>query len=205
MHFETAAGIAQVHPFLASQPRASLVLAHGAGRGTNTGDLQALAAKLPELSISVYLVDQPWVLAGRKVAASPKILDAVHLAVLAELDLALPLFVGGRSAGARSMARVTQQHQVTGYLGLAFPLHPPGRPEASRVAEILAVSVPKLILQGDRDNFGKAAEFPPELPVRPIPFADHSFKVPKSAATGQAEIYQLLVDHTAAWVNQVLG
>jgi predicted alpha/beta-hydrolase family hydrolase len=49
-------------------------------------------------------------------------------------------------------------------LCLAFPLHPPGRPEKTRLAELEAVSVPVLIVQGESDPFG----MPPEAPGRAV-------------------------------------
>ena len=39
-------------------------------------------------------------------------------------------------------------------LCLAFPLHPPGRPESSRLPELQAVRVPVLVVQGAADPFG---------------------------------------------------
>jgi hypothetical protein len=42
---------------------------------------------------------------------------------------------------------------AAGVLALAFPLHPPGRPDRSRAAE-LPVDLPTLVVNGDRDAFG---------------------------------------------------
>jgi predicted alpha/beta-hydrolase family hydrolase len=44
---------------------------------------------------------------------------------------------------------------AAGVLALAFPLHPPGRPERSRADELAAPTVPVLVVQGDRDPFGR--------------------------------------------------
>jgi hypothetical protein len=49
-------------------------------------------------------------------------------------------------------------------LCLAFPLHPPGRPEKSRLQELDAVTVPTLVVQGESDPFGT----PPAGPNRTI-------------------------------------
>jgi predicted alpha/beta-hydrolase family hydrolase len=49
-------------------------------------------------------------------------------------------------------------------LCLAFPVHPPGRPEKSRVDELDAVQVPVLVVQGERDPFG----MPPPAPNRTV-------------------------------------
>nr|WP_239169463.1 alpha/beta family hydrolase [Actinoplanes deccanensis] len=65
----------------------------------------------------------------------------------------LPLIVGGRSSGARVACRTATTLGAAGVLCLAFPLHPPGKPEKSRAGE-LPVGVPTLVLNGDRDPFG---------------------------------------------------
>jgi predicted alpha/beta-hydrolase family hydrolase len=66
----------------------------------------------------------------------------------------LPLVTGGRSAGARVACRTAAVTQAAGVLCLAFPLHPPGRPEKSRQDELNAVEVPVLVVQGESDPFG---------------------------------------------------
>jgi predicted alpha/beta-hydrolase family hydrolase len=64
---------------------------------------------------------------------------------------------------------------AVGVVALAFPVHPPGRPDNTRLPELDAAGVPVLVVQGDRDQFG----MPPEAPGREllvIPGADHSLK-----------------------------
>ena len=70
-----------------------------------------------------------------------------------ELD-GLPVIAGGRSSGARVACRTAADTQAAGVLCLAFPLHPPGRPEKTRESELDAVRVPTLIVQGESDPFG---------------------------------------------------
>ena len=115
----------------------TLVLGHGAGGGIEARDLVALAKALPERGVTVVRVEQPWRVAGRKVAGPPATLDRAWLAVLEALAVAGPLVVGGRSAGARVACRTAAQVGAAGCLALAFPLHPPGRPEKSRLDELL--------------------------------------------------------------------
>jgi len=101
-------------------------------------------------------VEQPWRVAGKRIAAAPPRLDegwrAVHTAC-ADL-LAGPVVVGGRSAGARVACRTAGELGAAGVLCLAFPLHPPGKPEKSRIAELAGVVVPTLVVQGATDAFG---------------------------------------------------
>jgi predicted alpha/beta-hydrolase family hydrolase len=133
----TPLGDARVHATTAEDPVATLVLGHGAGGGVGTPDLAALARHLPSVGVSVLLVDQPWVVAGRKVAGPPPTLDRGWLAVLGALTVQRPLLVGGRSAGARVACRTATTTGAAGVLALAFPLVPPGKgPERSRLPEL---------------------------------------------------------------------
>ncbi len=189
----------------ADRPRATLVLGHGAGGGTGTPDLLALGRALPGQGVSVVLVDQPWLVAGRKVAAPPPQLDLAWLAVVPALAVDGPLLVGGRSAGARVACRTARDLGAVGCVALAFPLHPPGRPERSRLPELVGAGVPTLVVQGGNDPFGRPAQFPdgPAL-VRPVPFADHSFRVAKAAPLTQREAVGMVVDHVRSWVAALL-
>ena len=139
---------------------------------------------LPGRGVTVVRVEQPWRVAGRRVAAPPSTLDRAWLAVLQELAVEGPLVVGGRSAGARVACRTARSVGAVGVVALAFPLHPPGRPERSRLDELEDAGVPTLVVQGERDAFGGPAAFPRKHPspyvVHAVPGADHSFRVTRS-------------------------
>jgi len=87
----------------------------------------------------------------------------------------VPLVVGGRSAGARVACRTALSLGAAGVVALAFPLHPPGRPERSRLEELLGAGVPVLVVQGERDPFGRPGEFPaaPDTTLVAVP-GDHT-------------------------------
>jgi hypothetical protein len=176
-----------------------LALGHGAGGGIEARDLVALAAALPAAGITVVLVEQPWRLAGRKVAVPPAQLDVAWTAVLAEFAPDPTFVVGGRSAGARVACRTARALGAAGCVALAFPLHPPGRPDRSRVQELLAAGVPTLVIQGERDPFGTPAEFPPGTRITSVPWADHSFGVPARAGLGPHAVPDLIVAAVLAW------
>ncbi|NHC13347.1 alpha/beta hydrolase family protein [Motilibacter deserti] len=181
----TPAGPARAYVSAAAAPRATLVLGHGAGRGSDTADLLALAAGLPAAGISVVRLDQPWVVAGRKVAPTPAALDQAWLAAVPQLPTAGRLVLGGRSAGARVACRTARALGASAVACLAFPLHPPGRPERSRAEELRGVDVPLLVVQGERDAFGRPEELLDHVErVVPVPGADHSLAVPRSAGPG---------------------
>jgi predicted alpha/beta-hydrolase family hydrolase len=133
--------------------------------------------------LSVALVEQPYRVAGRRSPAPAAQLDAAWIAVVERLKAkelkGLPLVCGGRSAGARVACRTSAETAAVGVLCLAFPLHPPGRPEASRQDELDAVSVPVLIVQGASDPFG----MPPPGPSRTVVTVagNHSLRTDREA------------------------
>jgi predicted alpha/beta-hydrolase family hydrolase len=201
---DTPVGVARVDIRMGTSTRVTLVLGHGAGGGIGARDLEALADALPSRGVTVVRVEQPWHVAGRRVAAPPPTLDVAWSAVLAELDVTGPLVVGGRSAGARVACRTALAVGAVGCLALAFPLHPPGRPEKSRLAELTAAGVPTLVVQGDRDAFGGPDAFPADGPflMRRLPFADHSFRVPASAPLTQREALEQIVASAGRWLRE---
>jgi uncharacterized protein len=195
----------------AGRPEALLVLGHGAGGGPDAPDLALLARRLPEVGVTVVRVEQPWRLAGRRIAVAPPKLDEAWLEIvplLVETWPDLALFAGGRSAGARVACRTSRTLGVQGVVCLAFPLHPPGRPDRSRAAELLAPEVPRLVLQGSRDTFGSAEDVPcatagrPEVRVVELPDADHSFRLVKGAATTAADLREQVVTEVARFVRR---
>jgi predicted alpha/beta-hydrolase family hydrolase len=156
---ETPHGQANVHLHPAAGAGAALVLGHGAGGGVEAPDLVAVTEVALAEGISVALVEQPYRVAGRRSPAPARQLDAAWTAVVDHLRAgelrALPLVVGGRSLGARVACRTAEQTGAVAVLCLAFPLRPPGRPEApSRLFELDAVTVPTLVVQGAGDPFG---------------------------------------------------
>lgn len=184
----------------ARTPLATLLLSHGAGNGIDTPDLEALATGLPRHGITVLRLEQPWKVSGRKVATAPATLDVGLRCAADVLRTRNPLVVGGRSAGARSGARSARTLGAAGCLALAFPLHPPGQPEKSRVAELAGAGVPTLVIQGERDSMGRPDEFPAGVDLCVIPGADHSFNVPKRAELSQDDALAIIVEATLEWI-----
>jgi uncharacterized protein len=185
---------------------AVLVLSHGAGNGVEARDLAALAAALPGQGVTVALFEQPWRVAGRKIATPPPTLDVGLEAAVRALRPRAPLVVGGRSAGARSAARCATRVGAVGCLALAFPLHPPGRPEKSRVDELTGAGVPTLVVQGERDPMGRPEEFPEGTDLAVVPAADHGLRVPARGPLSQPEALALVVEATLEWlVREVTG
>jgi predicted alpha/beta-hydrolase family hydrolase len=158
---DTPHGLARVHLHPAeaqAAARAALVLGHGAGGGVGARDLVKVTAVARAAGIAVALVEQPYRVAGRRSPAPAPQLDAAWLAVVDRLrdqELRdLPLIAGGRSSGARVACRTAADAGAIAVLCLAFPVHPPGRPEKTRLPELDAVAVPTLVVQGASDPFG---------------------------------------------------
>jgi predicted alpha/beta-hydrolase family hydrolase len=219
----TPAGEARITRFAAAadRPRRALVvLGHGAGGGIQAPDLQALASALPARGVEVVLVEQPWRVAGKKIAAPPKTSDAGWEPVIEYLrkeaaeagartsghgteSRQVPLIVGGRSAGARVACRTGLATGAAAVLALAFPLHPPGKPEKSRAGELLGTGLPTLVVQGATDPFGTAAQFPP-LPAAhrlvALRAGNHEFAVRKT----QEPVLGALTEAVAAWIDDLV-
>ncbi|MEU7302541.1 alpha/beta family hydrolase [Streptomyces sp. NPDC007189] len=198
---ETDAGTARITWHRAQDPRLVLALSHGAGGGVEARDLQALARVLPGHGVTVALVEQPWRVAGKKVAPAPKTLDTGWRGIWPALTgMALPVISGGRSAGARVACRTAAELGAHAVLALSFPLHPPGRPEKSRAQELLGAGVPTLVVQGGNDPFGGPEEFP-DGPYRliEVPYGDHGFAVPKRADITQERALEIITEGVVAW------
>jgi uncharacterized protein len=182
---DTPHGQANVHLHPADEPRAALVLGHGAGGGVTAPDLVAVTEAARSEGVSVALVEQPYRVAGRRSPAPARQLDAAWTAVVDHLlasDLrGLPLVVGGRSLGARVACRTVEATGAVGVLCLAFPLQSPRRSATtqSRLPELDAVTVPTLVVQGERDPFG----MPPAAPGRTVVQVpgDHGLKADTEA------------------------
>jgi len=177
-----------------------IITAYALGVVVGAPVIVSLAARLPKQDINVFLIEQPWRRAGRKLAPAPKLLDEAWIAIIGQLRVRTPLVIGGRSAGARVACRTAGSLGASGVLALAFPLHAPGKPEKSRVAELQSAGLPTLVVQGERDPFGTPEEFPPLTEMAVVPDADHSFKVPKRAELDQQEAYDVLVEAVFEWV-----
>jgi uncharacterized protein len=184
---DTPHGTARAHVRTAEDPKGALILGHGANGGVNAPDLVAVSEVALSAGFSVALVEQPYLVAGRRSPAPARQLDAAWTAVverLRETDLSgLSPIVGGRSAGARVACRTAADTGAPAVLCLAFPLHAPGRSAAgkTRLPELEGVQVPVLVVQGARDPFG----MPPEGPNRTVTTVpgNHSLKTDLDAVT----------------------
>ena len=199
LEIETPHGLARAHLHRAERPKAALALGHGAGGGVESVDLVAAKDSAVTAGVSVALVEQPYRVAGRRSPAPAQHLDDAWAAAVGHLtanELAgLPLISGGRSLGARVACRAAAAQGAVAVLCIAFPLQPPqrkGKPLApDRLHELEAVSVPTLVVQGERDQFG----IPPAGPTRTVTLVPGTHTLRDVDAIAAA---------VAAWLGEVL-
>ena len=162
----------------AARPRFLLTLTHGAGGGVEAPDLLAVRDVAVRLGGVVARVIQPYRVRGARAPGSPARQDAAWLEIIAALRAAMdqvnrdevdrdgasagpvPLVQGGRSNGARVACRTAEAAGAAGVIALAFPLHPPGRPDISRAAELRVPGRKVLVVNGERDPFGVPGRSP---------------------------------------------
>ena len=201
IEISTSVGPARAFEFGTRGGGCSIVASHGAGGGIDAYDLQALA----HAGFHGYLVEQPWRVAGKKVAARPAVLDTAWVELCAQLPCEPMLVTAGRSAGARVACRTAEHVGASKVIALSFPLHPPGKPERSRRHELSGVEVPVLVLQGERDAFGTAAEVRaaagPGVTVVGLPWADHGLHVPKKSGLSESELAQRIALEVRAFLE----
>jgi hypothetical protein len=188
---DTPHGAAEVRLDLPdAAPVLVLLLGHGAGGSVEAPDLVAARNAALGLGAVVASVTQPYRVAGRRAPAPAGQLDAAWVASVTAVrgrpGLAdVPLLVGGRSSGARVACRTAASVGARGIVALAFPLHPPGKPERSRAPE-LETGLPTLVVNGDRDPFG-VPDTADGRTVHVVPGADHSLKRDLAAVAGAVE------------------
>jgi predicted alpha/beta-hydrolase family hydrolase len=197
LEIDTPQGPARAHLQPADESVGALVLGHGAAGGVGARDLVAVADVARSAGFSVALVEQPYLVVGRRSPVPAPRLDSAWTAVVEHLRggelRGLPLIVGGRSAGARVACRTAAQSGAVGVLCLAFPLHPPGRPTNTRQPELDAVEVPTLVVQGAGDPFGMPAAGPSRSVVTVA--GNHSLKTDLEAVAGAVR----------DWLPRVIG
>lgn len=166
---ETPGGPGRAHVRRPSGPRGTVALGHGAGGGLGAMDLAIAREVLVGAGWAVALVEQPWLVAGRRVAGRPPTLDAAWVPIVEALltgrgRLPRPLVLGGRSAGARVACRTAGPLEADAALLLSFPLHLPGQPDKLRAHELALAPDPSWVVQGANDAFGTPDEVRPHLP-----------------------------------------
>ncbi|HAS6986658.1 TPA: alpha/beta fold hydrolase [Vibrio parahaemolyticus] len=188
------------------------VFAHGAGAGMEHDFMTAVAKGLVEQGIRVVRFNFPYMVKrsedGKKRPPdrAPKLLEA-YSEVIAHFASS-PVVIGGKSMGGRMASLLAEHELVAGIVCLGFPFHPPGKPEKFKGDHLASIDKPTLILQGERDTFGKREEFDEfvfsqQVKVSFLPDGDHSFKPRKSSGHTEAGNIALAVEQLSAFINEV--
>ena len=200
----------------AREQHACLVLAHGAGAGQRHPFMVTVAQGLAERGIDVVTFDFPYMTQKRRVPDKAPVLEASFRETVAEARQRVGpdrrLFIGGKSLGGRMATHLAAEGlaDLQGVVLLGYPLHPPGKPEQPRVAHLPRITVPVLIVQGERDAFGTPDEARPAFAglgtratLHVVEGGDHSLRVPRSAGVSQQDVYNGVLDAIAVWVQSV--
>ncbi|EKL9961462.1 alpha/beta fold hydrolase [Vibrio parahaemolyticus] len=190
------------------------VFAHGAGAGMEHDFMTAVAKGLVEQGIRVVRFNFPYMVKrsedGKKRPPdrAPKLLEA-YSEVIAHFA-SYPVVIGGKSMGGRMASLLAEHELVAGIACLGFPFHPPGKPEKFKGDHLASIDKPTLILQGERDTFGKREEFDEfvfsqQVKVSFLPDGDHSFKPRKSSGHTEAGNIALAVEQLSAFINEVFS
>ncbi len=187
----TASGPARVALSAGTPGTGLLVLTHGSAGSVEAPDLLALRDVALTLGWTVAAVTQPFRLAGRRNPGAPAGQDAAWHEVVTAVRVAVPgpLVQAGRSNGARVACRTADELGAAGVIGLAFPVHPPGRPEKDRLAELGAPTCRVLVVQGDHDPFGMPKPARGRRKVVVVAGADHALRNARAVVTREARTF----------------
>ncbi len=198
---------------------ATMIVAHGAGAGQQSPFMIAFARELAALGFDTITFNFLYTEQKRRLPDRAPLLEGCYGAVVRETRQRITsaqrwLFIGGKSMGGRistQLAAADPHLPISGLVLLGYPLHPPGKPEKRRDAHLPSVGRPMLVIQGSRDTFGTPQELEPVLgPLTPaatlhvVEGGDHSFKVARAGAAGQAEIDQQVRRTAAEWMRNVM-
>lgn len=199
----------------AADAAAMLLLAHGAGAPMDSPFMAAMAEGLAACGWRVVRFEFPYMakqrVTGRKSAPDRMpVLQDWFRAVAAEARGQGALFIGGKSMGGRIASLLADELEVTGCLCLGYPFHPPGKPQQLRTEHLTALRTPTLILQGERDTFGRREEvetyaLSPQVQVEWLTAGDHSFKPTRSSGLSEADNWNAAIAHADRFMRAVLA
>lgn len=187
----------------------TVALAHGAGAPMDSAFMAAFAAGLAERGLRVVRFEFPYMARRRAEGTkrppdrAPVLLDCWR-AVIAELGPER-LVVAGKSMGGRMASLVADEMGAKGLVCLGYPFHPPGKPERLRTEHLESLKTPALILQGERDPFGRreeVAKYKLSRAIRVVwlPDGDHGLKPRKASGRTEAENWQTAIGEMADFV-----
>ena len=192
----------------------TLVLAHGAGAPMDHPWMERVCALLAQAGVRTVRFEFPY-MAERRISGkrpgpnSARRLEATWREVIDDLG-AEGMVIGGKSMGGRIATMVAEEAGVAGVVCFGYPFHPPGKPERLRTAHLEAIGTPVLILQGERDTFGRREEvagyaLSGNVRVHWLVDGDHGLKPRKASGRTEAENLAEAVEEAARFVGEVTG
>lgn len=138
-----------------SEPVATVIVAHGAGTRMDHPFLVGFADALAAEGVRAVRFNFAYSQLGRRMPGPAAHAIAAWQAVGDAAAGPAPWFAAGRSYGGRmaSMAAAEGRIAPSGLVYLGYPLHPPGKPDAPRIAHLPQITAPQLFLSGTRDPF----------------------------------------------------
>ena len=189
-------------------PRATLLLAHGAGAPMDSEYMDRLAEALALRGVQVLRFEFPYMAARRESGGKrppnpmPVLQDSFREHYRAAPQ---PLYIGGKSMGGRVASLLADELQPAGLICFGYPFHPPGKPEKTRTEHLADLRTRALVLQGTRDPFGKPDEvagyvLSEQLQVSWLDTGDHDLKPLKSSGLTQAELIDQAAERAAVFM-----
>ena len=192
--------------------RMTVVLAHGAGAPMDSDFMEAMAQGLAAKGIRVARFEFSYMAKRREDGRrrppdrAPVLIDC-YLAVAAELGPER-LLVAGKSMGGRIASMIADEAGVAGLVCLGYPFHPPGKPDRLRTDHLEMLKTPALILQGERDPFGRREEvegyrLSKSIEVVFLPDGDHDLKPRKASGRTRDDNWAEAVERVAGFVARL--
>lgn len=194
---------------------ATVLLAHGAGAPMDSPFMAAMAEGLAARGWRMVRFEFPYMarqrITGKR--SAPDRMPVLQECFRAQVELERgngPLVIGGKSMGGRIASVLADALAVQGCLCLGYPFHPPGKPEQLRTEHLAALTTPTLILQGERDTFGRLGEveaylLSAQVQVQWLPAGDHSFKPTRSSGLTEAGNWQSAIDKADQFLRTLLA
>lgn len=196
-------------------PKAQLILAHGAGAAMDTPFMNTVARGVSLGGIDVKRFEFPY-MEGRRVDGkkrgpnTSKVLQQTWREIIKQESNTSPLFIGGKSMGGRISSMISDEPGISGIICLGYPFHPIGKPEKLRTEHLEDISLPTLIIQGERDPFGKPVEvetyeLSDMISINWIPDGDHSFKPRKKSGLTEGENLGLAIKEMVRFIDRIVS
>ncbi len=200
-------------------PIATFLITHGAGAGLDSEFMVSVTKGLEEKNIEVIGFEFPYMKIIKKEGKRrppdrmPKLLIAFEEAIN-NVSHKKNLFIGGKSMGGRVASLLAAEEdlndEIKGVICLGFPFHPPKKEDKFRGEHLASISVPTLIVQGDRDTFGNQNEvdtyqFSKKVNVKFLTDGDHSFKPRVKSAVTLEENMKKSVELIAQFISDIIN